>query len=207
MSIDFEQLSSFHMDVLKEIGNIGSGSALTALAKMLDRKVDMQVPEVRILPMESVQEILGDAETPVVGLLLQVTGDLSGDIMFVFGLHEAHMLVHLIMGKTETVVLGEFDEMEISALKEIGNILAGSYVSALSALTSLKITTTVPDMAIDMAGAIMSVPAIEFGKSSDTVLFIETVFIEGDTKVSGNFFLMPDVISYEKLLRALGVPG
>jgi len=208
MPMDFEQLNSFHMDVLKEIGNIGSGSALTALAKMLNRKVDMQVPEVRILPMEKVHDILGDAETPVVGLLLQVKGELSGVIMFVLGLQEARVLVNLIMGKNNyNAEKGVFDDMENSALKEIGNILAGSYVSALATLTGLNITTTVPDLAVDMAGAILSVPAIEFGKYSDTVLFIEAVFNEGNTKVSGNFFLIPDTLSYDKLLKALGVLG
>jgi chemotaxis protein CheC len=208
MAMDIEHLNSYHMDVLKEIGNIGSGSAITALAKMLNRKVDMQVPEVRILKMEKVNELLGDAETPVAGLLLQVNGDLAGDIMFVLGLQEAHFLVHLIMGKKDIDAGQEtFDEMEISALKEIGNILAGSYVSALSTLTGMRITTTVPGLAVDMAGAILSVPAIEFGKNSDKVLFIETVFNEGNTRVSGNFFLMPDAASYEKLLKALGVLG
>lgn len=207
MSMGIEQLNNFHMDVLREIGNIGSGSAVTALAKMLNRRVDMQVPKVRILPMEEVSEILGDPETPVVGLLLQMKGEITADIMFVLGLFDAHALVHLVMGKEGLKRAAAFDEMEISALKEIGNILAGSYISALSALTGLKLTTTVPDLCIDMAGAIMSVPAIEFGRNSDIILFIETVFNEGDTRVSGNFFLMPDNASYGSLLKALGVPN
>ena len=101
--------------------------------------------------------------------------------------------------------LTEFDEIELSALKEIGNILASSYLSAMSSLTSLSILPSVPDIAIDMAGAILSVPAIEFGKVGDTVLYIETEFSEGSTKVVGDFFLIPDVESYEILLKALGV--
>jgi len=98
-----------------------------------------------------------------------------------------------------------FDEIEISALKEIGNILTGSYLSAISMLTNLKITYSIPEIAIDMAGAILSVPAIEFAKLGDTVLYIETEFSEGDKKVFGDFFLIPDLDSYEVLLKALGV--
>jgi chemotaxis protein CheC len=95
--------------------------------------------------------------------------------------------------------------MELSALNEIGNIIAGAYLSSLSTLTNMLITSSVPYMAIDMAGAILSVPAIEFGKVGDTVLYIETEFSEGSTKVVGDFFLVPDVDSYETLLKALGV--
>ena len=99
MAMDIEQLNSYHMDVLKEIGNIGSGSAITALAKMLNRKVDMQVPEVRILKMEKVHELLGDAETPVAGLLLQVNGDLAGDIMLCLACRKPISLFTLLWAK------------------------------------------------------------------------------------------------------------
>ena len=88
---------------------------------------------------------------------------------------------------------------------EIGNILAGSYLSALSNLTNLMIIPDVPALAIDMAGAILSVPAIEFGKTSDTVLYIENVFTDGCDSVIGDLFLVPDDLSYGKLLEALGV--
>jgi chemotaxis protein CheC len=96
-----------------------------------------------------------------------------------------------------------FDEIERSALKEIGNILTGAYLSAISSLTDLKITYSIPDIAIDMAGAILSVPAIEFAKLGDTVLYIETEFSEGNESVLGDFFLIPVMDSYDILLKAL----
>ena len=98
----------------------------------------------------------------------------------------------------------EYYEITLSALKEIGNILTSSYLSALSALTGLTIKPDVPALAIDMAGAILSVPAIEFGKTTDTVLYIETEFIEGKDRVIGDFFLVPDTESYIRLLDTLG---
>ena len=198
------ELNSIHLDVLREIGNIGSGNAATALAKMLNRKIDMEVPRAKILEFKEVNETLGGAELPVVGLLFQVSGDLSGYIMFILHEKAAVMLVNMLMGRALEYV-EEFSEIELSALKEIGNILAGSYLSALSALTNLKILPSVPYMAIDMAGAILSVPAIEFGKVGDTVLYIETEFCEGSDKVVGDFFLIPDIKTYDVLLKALGV--
>jgi len=204
VTINFNNLSNMHIDVLREIGNIGAGNAVTALAKMLNKKVDMEVPKVKILDFREVNDILGSAEITVVGILLNVQGDLTGSIMFILSLDAAHVLVNMLMGKPLDDS-SEFNEIEISALKEIGNILAGSYLSALSSLTNLKIMPSVPDIAVDMAGAILSVPAIEFGKVGDSVLYIETEFSEGSTRVIGDFFLVPDIDSYEILLKALGV--
>lgn len=204
MVTGIDDLDNIQLDVLREIGNIGAGNAATALAKMLNRKVDMEVPRVKILEFKEVSETLGSAEIPVVGILLKMTGDLTGYIMFILQQNDASMLVSLLMGRPMKEI-EKFDEIDSSALKEIGNILAGSYLSALSSLTNLKIMPSVPGMAIDMAGAILSVPAIEFGKVGDTVLYIETEFSEGDDRVVGDFFLIPDVETYDILLRALGV--
>ncbi len=207
MAIDINQLNNLQLDVLREIGNIGAGNAATALAKMINKKVDMDVPKVKILEFKEINTVLDGEETLVVGILLSVTGDLSGSIMFLLQQNAAHILVNMLLGRESGQVLdiSQFDEMELSALKEIGNILAGSYLSALSTLTNLSIMPSVPDLAIDMAGAILSVPAIQFGKTGDSVLYIETQFQEDDKLVVGDFFLVPDVESYDILLRALGV--
>ncbi|EGD46006.1 CheC, inhibitor of MCP methylation [Ruminiclostridium papyrosolvens DSM 2782] len=204
MSISFDELNNIQMDVLREIGNIGAGNAVTSLAKMIDKKVDMAVPEVKIMGFDRVSQILGGEEMLVVGILLNVTGDLTGNMMFILDINAARKLVNILLGSNDETNL-DFNELELSALKEIGNILTASYLSALAGLTNLKILPSVPELAIDMAGAILSVPAIEFGKVGDSVLYIETEFSEGITRVFGDFLLIPDVESYEVLLRALGV--
>lgn len=204
MVAGIDELNNMQIDVLKEIGNIGAGNAATALAKMLNRKIDMEVPRAKILEFHEVSETLGGAELPVVGILMKVTGDFNGNIMFILQQKAATVLVNMLMGRPIDVV-EEFSEMDISALKEIGNILTGSYISALSALTNLKILPSVPQLAVDMAGAILSVPAIHFGRVGDTVLYIETAFSEGDERVVGDFFLVPDLETYDVLLKALGV--
>jgi chemotaxis protein CheC len=135
---------------------------------------------------------------------LGVTGDINGNILFVLDLISARRLVNILMGNPVNQEI-TFDSMECSALQEIGNILAGSYLSSLSNLTNLKILSDIPGLAIDMAGAILSVPAIEFGKSSDTALYIENEFLYGSDSVIGDFFLVPDEASYIRLLKALGV--
>lgn len=202
--LGFEQLNSFHMDVLREIGNIGAGNAATALARMLDRKIDMKVPKIQVMQFSEVGDILGSPEEMVVGILLGIQGDITGSIMFVLDIEATRVMLNLVFARPADTAL-EFDEMNCSAIQEMGNILAGSYLSALSTLTNLNIMPDVPSLAIDMAGAVLSVPAIVQAKGSDTVLYIENEFTDGHDTVMGDLFLIPEEGSYTRLLKALGV--
>jgi chemotaxis protein CheC len=203
MSEYFDQMDGIVLDVLKEIGNIGAGNAATALAKMIDKKVDMKVPKVSILEFKEVPELLGGEETQVCGIFFKIEGDINGSIMFLLEMESAFNLIDLLMPREEHLM----DEFTYSALQEIGNILSGSYIASLSGLTNLNMHISVPSLCIDMAGAILSVPAIQFGQIGDKILIIENQFIEPDENeaVRGFFFLIPDVESYEILFKSLGV--
>ncbi|MBE0450169.1 MAG: chemotaxis protein CheC [Clostridia bacterium] len=204
MGIEFDKINNgIILDVLREIGNIGAGNAATSLATMINKKIDMKVPVVKLLDFDEVPELLGGPENVVCGIFFKFEGDINGSIMFVLDQPSAINLVDLLMPRDNS----EFDEFTTSALKEIGNILAGSYIASLSGLTNLNIKISVPALAIDMAGAILSVPAIHFGQMSDSVLIIQNEFIETleAKSVDGYFFLIPDMDSYEVLLGSLGV--
>ena len=200
--VDLDNMDGLYFDVLKEIGNIGAGNATTALAQLLDTKVDMLVPQVALLEFPEVGSAMGGEEQIMAGIYLVVEGDISGSIMFLLQESAARELVSKLMG-TE-VGDGPLGEMEISALKEIGNIITGSYLSSLSTLTNLNIYPSVPDICIDMAGAILSVPAIEFGAVGDKMLLIQTQFTD-DVNLNGYFILAPDLESYDKILTSLGM--
>ena len=161
-------------DVLTEIGNIGAGNATTALSQLINARIDMRVPKVDLLGFSELAEIVGGAETLVAGILLSLEGDVDGMMLFVLESSAAHLLVDQLMGCVSGENKGDFSEMEQSALMEIGNIIAGAYLSSISELTNMKITSSVPYLAVDMAGAILSVPAIEFGKLGDKALLIES---------------------------------
>lgn len=203
MNLSIEGLNSLHIDVLQEIGNIGAGNAATALASMIDKKVDMDVPSVKILDLTEVGAALGGEEIVVSGVYFEVIGDIQGNIMFLLDIESAKTLTNILMGRDDEVET--LDEMDESALREIGNILSGAYVSSLSSLTGLNIKTSVPSLCTDMAGAILSVPAIQFGCIGDKVLLVETVLKDGDDTVTGNFLLIPDTNSFTTLLDSLGV--
>jgi chemotaxis protein CheC len=201
---DFNTINSMQFDVLKEIGNIGAGNATTALSKLLNAKVDMKVPKIELLEFKDLSDVIGGAENVVVGILLTLDGDIDGMIMFILEHEPARAIVRMLMqGMCE--VSEEFTELELSALQEIGNIIAGAYLSSLSALTNMTITSSIPYLAIDMAGAILSVPAIEFGKISDKALLIETEFGDKDLEVNGYFVLIPTLDSYNAILTSLGM--
>jgi chemotaxis protein CheC len=202
--LSFEDINEKYFDVLKEIGNIGAGNATTAIANMLNLRLDMKVPKVELIAVEKIGSAIGSEEQIVVGILLGVENDINGSMMFLMDLPSAHHLVNRLMMR-DPEYNEDFDEMDLSAIREIGNIIAGSYLSALSGLTNLNISPTIPYVSIDMAAAILSVPAIQFGMVSDNALFIRTEFSD-DVAINGYFILMPEGESYEKLLRALGLP-
>ncbi|MCQ2549340.1 MAG: chemotaxis protein CheC [Lachnospiraceae bacterium] len=200
-NLSIEVMSEQYFDVLKEIGNIGAGNATTALAQLLQCKVDMKVPQVRLLEFSEVGALLGGEEQVMAGVYLAVEGDITGSIMFLVKEEIAMHLVKKLMGDFCGETMGE---MEISALKEISNIITGAYLNALSGLTGLKILPSVPDLTIDMAGAILSVPAIEFGRLGDKLLLIQSQ-ISDEIDIDGFFIMVPDMESYEKILTSLGL--
>lgn len=198
-----EEMSQQYYDVLKEIGNIGAGNAMTALSQMLNCKVDMKVPQVKLLEFQEVSSLVGGEEQLMVGVFLGVEGDITGSIMFLVELSAAKHLIGKLMGMS--IADGEMlGEMEMSAMQEVSNIITGAYLNSLSMLTNLKIYPSVPNLAIDMAGAILSVPAIQFGAVGDKILLIQSQFSD-EVEIDGYFVLMPDLESYDKILHSLGI--
>ena len=200
--LSLNEVTQNYYDVLQEIGNIGAGNAMTALSQMIGSKIDMGVPQVALLDFSEVGTAIGGEEQIMVGVFLGVEGDVTGSMLFLVERKSAKALINkVMMGMGDP---GEdFTEMEMSAMQEVGNIITGAYLNSLSTLTNLTIYPSVPDICIDMAGAILSVPAIEFGAVSDKMLLIQTDFAD-DKEMSGYFILVPDEESDEKILHALG---
>lgn len=196
------EINDKYVDVLREIGNIGAGNATTAIASMLSIKVDMNVPKVELLEVSKLGACICPEDEIIVGIFLELQVDIEGSMMFLMRMDSARYLVNKLMMREETYE-AEFDEMDLSALKEIGNIIAGSYLSALSAMTNLVISPSIPYLAVDMAASLLSVPAIEFGQYGDHALLIETEFGD-DVMIDGYFILMPEQGSYDKILKGLG---
>ena len=197
-----------YLDVFKEIGNIGAGNAASALAGLLSKRITMSVPDASVVPFSGIMSVLEGPETLIAGMLVDISGDLNGYILLLLGMKEAMSMVALALQETPrdtTAPDFALTDMELDTLSEISNILVGSFLSAISSFTGLKVRPSVPQIAIDMLGAIISIAMIEYGKIGDDVLFLKTQFNDLEGDVAGHFFLIPDYYSYRILIKSLGL--
>jgi len=201
---------SKHLDVFKEIGNIGAGHAASALAGLLNRRISMSVPEASVVPFSDIVAVMDGPETVVTGVLIDVSGDLNGYILLLLAMQDSMAMISQALEQPErdtTEPDFELTEMEKDTLLEIANILVGSFLSAITSFSGLGAIPTVPQLAVDMLGAILSIATIEYGKIGDSVLFLKTQFNDLAGDINGHFFLIPDYNSYKMLLKALGLEG
>jgi chemotaxis protein CheC len=208
MSGQHEKNMIKHLDVFKEIGNIGAGNAASALAGLLNRRISMSVPEASVVPFNNIINVLDGPETLVAGMLIDFSGDMSGYILLLLGMKDAMaMVAQALESPVRDTSAPDFalTDMERDTLIEISNILVGSFLSAISTLSGLRVMPSVPQISIDMLGAILSIATIEYGRIGDTVLFLKTQFDDAGGDISGHFFLIPDYNSYRILLKSLGL--
>ena len=169
------ELTSMKLDILKEIGNIGAGNATTALSVMLNSNLRMEVPVVKFLDFNEIPDMVGGPETIVAAVLTHFTGELQGMTLFILELEEAKNLAGTMLSKTYPEDFKEFDHMDKSALKEVGNILMSSYISSIGTLTNLQIRTEPPAICVDMAGAGLYLPGK--GISNGSAPAIKIIFL------------------------------
>lgn len=205
-----DQFTSIHLDCLKEIGNIGAGHAATALSLLLNKKIDMTVPNVRIVSFDEMVEMAGGSENVVATVFLRIEGEITGSMFFVLPLEQAtHFIRQMLGDSTFSLSQPPINELALSALQELGNILSGSYLTALADFTNLSLYPSVPALGIDMVGAIISFGLIEQSQVSDYVIVIDTALDEDGMEISesvrGHFFLLPDPDSFKILFASLGV--
>ncbi|MDI0266450.1 MULTISPECIES: chemotaxis protein CheC [unclassified Clostridioides] len=192
------------MDALREIGNIGSGNAITALASMINSNIEVLIPMVNILEYNEATNLLGGPENKVVCILLDMKGDINGMFMFLLDESITQLMLNSLFNKEESV-LDEIEGIEISAIKEIGNIMASSYVNAMASMLDMTISISVPDMCIDMVGAVLNVPMIRFSDVGDQILFIENKFKMSDNYFTSHILMIPEMSSLKEILVRLGL--
>ncbi len=203
--IDVRELDALQIDALREVANIGAGHAATALSQMTSRRIGVNVPEIRIVRLEDVPELVGDAESPVAAVLMQTLGDAPGRTVQIFPATSASRIAGILLNRDQVDFPKGFGELEQSVLKEVANILVGAYLSALSDFLGMVLIMSVPVLAIDQAGAILSSTYLNFGEEADYVLCIDTqlTVAEQSDPLRAHFLLVPDMVSLRVILRAL----
>lgn len=198
--MSYQDLTTLQLDALSEVGNIGAGNAATALSQLINKKIDMTVPAINIVPFDDIFSSIGGDEI-VVGVIVRVLGEIPGNILFVFEKDTALNLVEILTGSKEEYL----SDMGNSVICEIGNIISSSYMNAIAKFTGITVMPSVPAVTYDMLGAILSTTFIESGQFDDYVLDIETLFIQNNAEISGHFYYVPMPGSLEKILSTLGV--
>ncbi|HHT46376.1 MAG TPA: CheY-P-specific phosphatase CheC [Firmicutes bacterium] len=197
-----QRIDKTKLDVLKELANIGVGNAVTSLSTMLnEEKINMDVPSARLVLLQDVPELLGGAELPVAGVYIESSGDADLTILFVLPLDSGVNLISTLVPGSN----GLFDEMGISVLTEVGNILTTSYLNALSFMTNLLLIPNPPEVAVDMSGAIISTIMAEKYMVEDEVVLLSTALKSMKTRIEGHILIFPDAGALKKIFTLLGI--
>lgn len=202
--ISYKDLNELQLDVMREIGNIGAGNACTALSVLLGTMIDMSVPRVQLLGYESTTELLGGKDNVVIGLQIEINGDLDGMMLHVVEKRFAERIINTFYAK-EIENIANLDEMDSSVLNEMANITSGAYANSIATLTNLFVNIGTPNQVPGRVSEIMQIPLREFVQPGEQVLVVDEEFMIGDEHISSNMILALESDSLEKLFARLGV--
>lgn len=201
---NYNELTSLEIDTLREIGSIGTGTAATALSEMLNQKIRITLPEVRIMEYNEAIDWIGGPEAITAGVLVRISGQMNGIMLSVQPLEFVNLVLNSMLSE-EIKDYEELGELERSALVEVGNIMISTFINALSDLAGITMEMTIPSLTVDMQGAILTVPMAEYGGQTDYLMTIGGNFVCNDKEVPCRLIMSPDVRSLNFLLRKLGV--
>lgn len=196
---NYSELDDAARDLLREMGNIGTGNAVTSLSQMMDCQVEISSPRFSIIRYQMLYEEIGRTDEMQTGILVEISGDLGGVFLFLLDETFTKVILDTLLGEKERRLM-DLDELESSSICEVGNIMCGSYIRALSQLLEIDIDVSVPDLCVDMGGAILSVPLSMILKVSEDILLIEdTFYIDGESFV-GRILFFPELASLETVI-------
>ncbi|MCD6450158.1 MAG: chemotaxis protein CheC [Thermotogaceae bacterium] len=202
----YDRMEDKHLDLLKEIGNVGAGNAATALSMMIDKKVEIAVPDVKIVPIAKVPFMLPNPEELVAGVKMDVSGDVEMETLLIFDSKGTKELIKLLtMGMSVVEDITQIGEMEKSAIKEVGNIICGSYITALANFTGFFLNPQPPDISVDMISAIVAETSLKIAHTDDKIILIETLLNIQDVEITGYIFMIPEEESLKKIFESMGL--
>ena len=201
---DYGELKLQELDVMREISNIGSSHAATALSKLLQKEIRITLPQVHVLGYEDAVNRIGNIEEIVAATLVKMSGDVEGLMLFLFNMEFANTVLEKLLGRSFSS-FEELDDLAYSALEEAGNIMICSYINAFAQLVNINIQLSVPSSTVNMLGGILTVPMAEYGYETDKLMYFNADFIMDDKRLSDWLLMLPDIKSLNDILEKLGV--
>lgn len=196
------ELTDLQKDGLRELGNIGSGNAATALSQLLGRDITLSLPAVNLIPVEKITSVIGGGEEVVAAVYLRVFGEIPARTLLIFPQDKIFLMLDLLM-KRELGTTKEFTDTEQSGLMEIGNIIISAYLNAIAKFIGLNGVPSVPALAVDMISAVFQTISSEMAEAGEQALFIECDMTEELTQIKAKLFLIPDKDGMDKIIKAL----
>ena len=197
------RLTAMQLDAVRELGMIGAGHAATGLSTLLGARVTIRVPDAWLIDVADVAELLGGAEQPVAAVSFQISGRMAGYLLFVFPTSEAVRFVARVMSRPLAHRDLAEDALARSALKEIGNIACGAYVSAFAKLAQAPLVPSVPSLAIDMLQAVLDGILCQLAKSAEHALVLQTTYALEGQAVRGHLLFFTDADGVRAMVEAL----
>lgn len=201
---NLNELGAMHLDVLREIGNIGSGNAATSLSSMLNTTVDIEVPTISLINYDNVSQYLGGKDREVIGLALGLEADIDGVMLHVVQPQFASRIINAFYPK-EISTLADINEMDLSAVKETSNITTAAYVNSLAALTNMFINITPPVDYLDTVENVLKLASNRFDSIGNQVIYIDENLYIGGTEIKSSMILILQIDSLKKLFDKLGI--
>ena len=202
---NLNELDAMHLDVLREIGNIGSGNAATSLSSMLNTTVEIEVPTISLINYENVSQYLGGKDNEVIGLALGLEADIEGVMLHVVQPRFASRIVNAFYPK-EIETLEDINEMDLSAVKETSNITTAAYVNSMASMTSTFINITPPIEYLDTVENVLKHASNRFDAIGNQVIYIDEKLNIGNTQIKSSMILILQIDSLKLLFDKLGIP-
>ena len=195
------EYSLLQLDVIKELANIGGGNAASSISKLIDKPVDMYVPTVEIFTYEKVYDKIMSEDSMINAVLIRMSGVKEGVFLFIIKDDIAKDIVKMMVPDGVEIT----EEISISAIKELVNIVVTSYLNAIGSMIDVRLMSSVPLLARDMFGAILSSVYIEEGQYDDNIMIIKNEFIYEGDKLESSLYFVPRPGVLESLFKILEV--
>jgi len=203
--MDGIQLNDDQRDAMQEVINIGASHAATSLAQMVNKDIKIGIPNIKIIPLEETVECV-QYEEIIAGVFLKTKGDLPTYVLMLTGFDSALNLSNILLGSEPDPYKGDLDEMERSAIKEVGNIIMSSFFDSITELVGVSMIPGPPSLAYDMPSAVLEYIMLQLGAiATDVIVFDVQIHEENEKMFTINLFLMPEPETITKILTNLGM--
>jgi chemotaxis protein CheC len=198
---------TLNKDEMKLWGSLalkGIDNAMTGLATMVNREIRMSSLSLKQVPASEAPDLVGGADKMVIGIYLAFEGDATGHLMLVHQPDVALAIIDMLLGN-EPGTTRDLNEMEQSALGEMGNIIGSAFLNAIADALDMRLLPSPPEVILDMAGAILDVAFAEILQQTDDVIVAETSFGTSDRQARGTFLVIPSFNFLKVILSHAGV--